>query len=104
VVDVPVAGARSRGSGPAAAHGSLTDPVGRAAACHAEGPENPRSAACKALVAAGGTQPLYDWNEVNTGDAAGRHREIIPDGKLCSAGRDKYRGLDLPRADCPPPP
>jgi chitin-binding protein len=104
VVDVPVAGARSRGSGPAAAHGSLTDPVGRAAACHAEGPENPRSASCKALVAAGGTQPLYDWNEVNIGDAAGRHREIIPDGKLCSAGRDKYRGLDLPRADWPATP
>jgi chitin-binding protein len=91
-------------AGPAAAHGSLTDPAGRVAACHAEGPENPRSAACKALVAAGGTQPLYDWNEVNIGDTAGRHREIIPDGKLCSAGRDKYRGLDLPRADWPATP
>ncbi|GAA0472937.1 lytic polysaccharide monooxygenase [Streptomyces sp. NPDC046215] len=86
---------------PARAHGSLTDPVSRVSACFAEGPEHPRSAACKAMVAAGGTQPLYDWNEVNIGDAAGRHRQIIPDGKLCSAGRDKYKGLDLPRADWP---
>ncbi|MET9646326.1 lytic polysaccharide monooxygenase auxiliary activity family 9 protein [Streptomyces syringium] len=88
-------------AGPATAHGSMTDPVSRVSACFAEGPEHPRSAACKAMVAAGGTQPLYDWNEVNIGDAAGRHRQIIPDGKLCSAGRDKYKGLDLPRADWP---
>lgn len=86
---------------PATAHGSMSDPVSRVSACFAEGPEHPRSAACKAMVAAGGTQPLYDWNEVNIGDAAGRHRQIIPDGKLCSAGRDKYKGLDLPRADWP---
>ncbi|MGI5532410.1 lytic polysaccharide monooxygenase auxiliary activity family 9 protein [Streptomyces syringium] len=88
-------------AGPATAHGSMTDPVSRVSACFAEGPEHPRSAACKAMVAAGGTQPLYDWNEVNIGDAAGRHRQIIPDGKLCSAGRAKYKGLDLPRADWP---
>ncbi|GHG54128.1 lytic polysaccharide monooxygenase [Streptomyces griseocarneus] len=88
-------------AGPAGAHGSMTDPVSRVSACFAEGPEHPRSAACKAMVAAGGTQPLYDWNEVNIGDAAGRHRQIIPDGKLCSAGRAKYKGLDLPRADWP---
>ncbi|WP_221361377.1 lytic polysaccharide monooxygenase auxiliary activity family 9 protein [Streptomyces beigongshangae] len=86
---------------PAAAHGSMTDPVSRVAACFAEGPENPRSAACKAAVAAGGTQALYDWNGVNIADAAGKSKEIIPDGKLCSAGNDKYRGLDLARADWP---
>ncbi|WP_175411226.1 lytic polysaccharide monooxygenase [Streptomyces sp. TRM64462] len=92
------------GAAPAVAHGSMTDPVSRVAACHAEGPENPRSEACKAAVAAGGTQAFYDWNEVNIGDAAGRHREIVPDGELCSAGRDKYKGLDLPRADWPASP
>ncbi|MFE2187673.1 lytic polysaccharide monooxygenase [Streptomyces sp. NPDC059455] len=86
---------------PASAHGSMTDPVSRVSACFAEGPESPDSAACKAAVQAGGTQALYDWNEVNIPDAAGRHKEIIPDGKLCSAGRDKYKGLDLPRADWP---
>lgn len=86
---------------PAAAHGSLTDPVSRVSACFAEGPESPKSAACQAAVAAGGTQALYDWNGVNIGDAAGRHRDLIPDGELCSAGNDKFKGLDLPRADWP---
>ncbi|MFD4030954.1 lytic polysaccharide monooxygenase [Streptomyces sp. NPDC058637] len=89
---------------PAAAHGSLTDPVSRVSACFAEGPESPESAACQAAVAAGGTQALYDWNGVNIANAAGKHRELIPDGKLCSAGNDKFRGLDLPRADWPSSP
>ncbi|MFI8870599.1 MULTISPECIES: lytic polysaccharide monooxygenase auxiliary activity family 9 protein [unclassified Streptomyces] len=89
---------------PAAAHGSLSDPVSRVSACFAEGPESPRSAACQAAVAAGGTQALYDWNGVNIANAAGKHRELIPDGKLCSAGNDKFKGLDLPRADWPSTP
>jgi chitin-binding protein len=88
-------------AGPAAAHGSMTDPVSRVAACYAEGPESPRSAACKAAVAASGTQALYDWNGVNIANAAGKSKQIIPDGKLCSAGNDKYKGLDLARADWP---
>ncbi|GHB64039.1 chitin-binding protein [Streptomyces cirratus] len=88
-------------AGPAVAHGSMTDPVSRVAACYAEGPESPRSAACKAAVAAGGTQALYDWNAVNIANAAGNHRALIPNGQLCSAGNDKYRGLDLARADWP---
>ncbi len=41
-------------------------------------------------------QALYDWMEVNIGDAAGRHRELIPDGRLCSAGRAKYAAFDEP--------
>lgn len=86
---------------PASAHGSLTDPVSRVSACFAEGPEHPRSAACVAAVAAGGTQALYDWNGVNIANAAGKHQQLIPDGKLCSAGNDKFKGLDLPRADWP---
>lgn len=89
------------GTVPAGAHGSMTDPVSRVSTCFAEGPESPKSAACKAAVKAGGTQALYDWNEVNIPDAAGKHQQIIPDGKLCSAGRDKYKGLDLPRKDWP---
>ncbi|MDT0567494.1 lytic polysaccharide monooxygenase [Streptomyces sp. DSM 3412] len=88
-------------AGPAVAHGSLGDPVSRVAQCYAEGPENPRSAACRAAVAAGGTQALYDWNGVRIGDAAGRHRELIPDGELCGAGDETFQGLDLARADWP---
>ncbi|MEU6994297.1 lytic polysaccharide monooxygenase [Streptomyces sp. NPDC046465] len=86
---------------PAAAHGSMTDPVSRVSACFQEGPESPKSAACKAAVSASGVQAFYDWNAVNVANAAGKSKEIIPDGKLCSAGNDKYKGLDLPRADWP---
>ncbi|MFJ7102842.1 lytic polysaccharide monooxygenase auxiliary activity family 9 protein [Streptomyces albogriseolus] len=84
---------------PAAAHGSMGDPVSRVFQCFGEGPESPTSEACKAAVAAGGTQALYDWNGVRIGDAGGRHQELIPDGKLCSAGNEAFRGLDLARAD-----
>ncbi|MFC9909144.1 lytic polysaccharide monooxygenase [Streptomyces sp. NPDC127197] len=86
---------------PASAHGSMGDPVSRVSQCYAEGPESPRSDACKAAVAAGGTQALYDWNGIRIGDANGRHQELIPDGKLCSANNDEFKGLDLARADWP---
>ncbi len=86
---------------PASAHGSMGDPVSRVSQCYAEGPESPKSDACKAAVAAGGTQALYDWNGIRIGDANGRHQELIPDGRLCSAGNDEFKGLDLARADWP---
>ncbi|MGW7660863.1 lytic polysaccharide monooxygenase [Streptomyces sp. NPDC054756] len=86
---------------PASAHGTMGDPVSRVSQCYAEGPESPGSAACKAAVAAGGTQALYDWNGIRIGDAGGRHQQLIPDGKLCSAGNEEFKGLDLARADWP---
>ncbi|GHB53311.1 chitin-binding protein [Streptomyces viridiviolaceus] len=86
---------------PASAHGSMGDPVSRVSQCYAEGPESPRSAACKAAVAAGGTQALYDWNGIRIGNAAGKHQELIPDGKLCSANDPQFKGMDLARADWP---
>ncbi|MFI8998090.1 lytic polysaccharide monooxygenase [Streptomyces sp. NPDC053542] len=91
-------------AGPAAAHGSMTDPVSRISACYAEGPESPDSAACKAMVAAGGVQALYDWNGVRDGAAGGQSRTRIPDGKLCSANSTEYKGLDLARDDWPASP
>ncbi|HEU4326890.1 MAG TPA: lytic polysaccharide monooxygenase [Roseiflexaceae bacterium] len=81
------------------AHGSMQNPISRYYACYLEGPESPDSVACREAITAGGTQPLYDWNEVNISNAGGRHREIIPDGKLCSAGRTKYAAYDQPRSD-----
>lgn len=87
---------------PAGAHGSLSDPASRTYHCrYKDNPENPANGGCKALKEAGGTQPIYDWNEVNLANAAGNHQALIPDGKLCSAGRAKYRGLDLVRTDWP---
>ncbi|MDX2648305.1 lytic polysaccharide monooxygenase [Streptomyces sp. PA03-1a] len=88
-------------AGPASAHGTMGGPVSRVLTCYAENPENPTSAACRAAVAAGGTQAFYDWNGVRIGDAAGRHRQVIPDGKLCSAGNEEFKALDLARADWP---
>lgn len=90
--------------GTASAHGALSTPVSRISACYAEGPENPHSQVCKDLVADSGTQPLYDWNEVNIANADGQSRTIIPDGHLCSADRDKYRALDWARTDWPATP
>ncbi|MCY1014900.1 lytic polysaccharide monooxygenase [Pyxidicoccus sp. MSG2] len=76
-------------------------PLSRVYSCFKEGPETPKSAACKAAIQAGGTQALYDWNGVRQGNANDRHREIIPDGKLCSAANESHKGLDLARADWP---
>ncbi|RME63821.1 MAG: chitin-binding protein, partial [Caldilineae bacterium] len=84
-----------------AAHGSLAYPISRIYACYLEGPESPDSAACQDAVAEGGTQPLYDWNEVNLPDVDGQHQARIPDGQLCSAGRAKYAAFDRPRTDWP---
>lgn len=33
------------------------------------------------------------------GDAVYRHRELIPDGELCSAGNEAFAGLDPARTD-----
>jgi chitin-binding protein len=85
----------------AAAHGSMEVPLSRVYGCYKEGAESPKSAACKAAVAAGGSQALYDWNGVRQGAANGRHRELIPDGKLCSANNESHKGLDLARTDWP---
>ena len=99
IITVTLAAPLALSATPASAHGSMGDPVSRVAQCYAEGPESPASAACRAGVAAGGTQALYDWNGIRIGDAGGRHQALIPDGELCSAGDDEFKGLDLARAD-----
>jgi len=85
----------------ALAHGSMQNPISRVYGCFLEGPESPDSQACIDAIATGGTQPLYDWSEVNIRDAGGNSRTIIPDGHLCSANRDKYAAYDMPRNDWP---
>lgn len=83
------------------AHGATTSPASRTYACYLEGPENPLTPACQAAVAAGGTQPLYDWFGVLRSDGAGRTVGFIPDGSICSGGNPKYAAYDAPRADWP---
>lgn len=85
---------------PAAAHGAPTDPVSRVVACSPEGGGRAGSAACVAAVAANGA-PFTAWDNLRVAGVAGRDRELIPDGKLCSGGLPAYRGLDLARADWP---
>ncbi|GGM11626.1 hypothetical protein GCM10010129_64510 [Streptomyces fumigatiscleroticus] len=85
---------------PARAHGAPTDPVSRAVACSPEGGARARSAACRAVVTAGGA-PLTAWDNVRVANVNGKDRQVIPDGELCSAGLPAYRGLDLPRTDWP---
>ncbi len=82
-----------------AAHGSFEEPISRVYSCYLEGPENPMSDACREAVRIGGAQALYDWHEVNQGDAGGDHEAVIADGTLCAGGRDKYRGLNQGRTD-----
>ena len=81
------------------AHGTVTYPASRIWTCFQEGPDSPESAGCIAAVAESGSAPFYDWNEVALIQAGGRHRELIPDGQLASAGRDKYSGLNLRGSD-----
>ena len=83
------------------AHGSLLNPISRVYECFLENPEAPDTLPCQDLVNMTGTQPLYDWNEVNLRTAGDNTRSLVPDGHICSAGREKYYGLDQARADWP---
>ncbi|MFF7235007.1 lytic polysaccharide monooxygenase [Streptomyces collinus] len=87
-------------AGPAQAHGAPTDPVSRVYACSPEGGDANRSAACRAAVAANGA-PFTAWDDLRVAGVAGRDRQVIPDGRLCSGNLPAYRGLDLARRDWP---
>lgn len=84
----------------ARAHGALSAPISRVYGCFLEGPEHPQAPACQYAVSVGGTQPLYDWNEVHLLNANGQSRQLIPDGHLCSAGTAKYDSQDRLAFDC----
>ncbi|MGW5372749.1 lytic polysaccharide monooxygenase, partial [Streptomyces sp. NPDC004011] len=87
-------------AGSAQAHGAPTDPVSRVYACSPEGGAANRSAACGAAVAANGG-PFTAWDDLRVAGVAGRDRQVIPDGRLCSGNLPAYRGLDLARPDWP---
>lgn len=89
-------------AGPAAAHGAPVSPVSRAAACASGSGQYVGTAACRAAAAAnGGSRPFADWDNLRVAGVAGRDRQVIPDGRLCSGGLAAFRGLDLPRTDWP---
>ncbi len=74
------------------AHGTMSDPGSRIWECY----YGDRSAPLCAEAWESNSQALYDWNEINQGAVAGAHRSLIPDGQLCSAGREKYAAFDVP--------
>lgn len=89
-------------------HGSLADPPSRIYSAYLEGPENPHSDAVRTAIEIGGTQPLYDWNELvafHPGDPDYQRNvpywETIPNGQLASAGNPKYAAFDQVRDDWP---
>jgi predicted carbohydrate-binding protein with CBM5 and CBM33 domain len=84
---------------PALAHGTPTDPVSRTAACAAGAPQA-TSAACRAARAANG-RPFGAFDNLRVPGVAGRDRQYIPDGNLCSGDLPEFQGLDLARADWP---
>src|SRR5262249_8134338 len=84
---------------PASAHGAPSSPVSRAYACGAGTAQQKSSAACQAAIAAG--TDVADWDNIRLPNVNGRDRQMVPDGKLCSAGINAYKGLDLARADWP---
>jgi chitin-binding protein len=86
---------------PASAHGALTNPLSRAAACGTEGGRNADSPACQAALATDGMRAVEQWDNLRVSNSDGRDREVVPDGRLCSGGIEDYRGLDLPRLDWP---
>lgn len=86
-------------AGPAQAHGAPTDPVSRVYACSPEGAAA-RTPACRAAIAANGG-PFTAWDNLRVAGVAGRDRQVIPDGRLCSGNLPAYQGLDLARRDWP---
>ncbi|MFJ2441648.1 lytic polysaccharide monooxygenase [Streptomyces sp. NPDC087658] len=88
-------------AGPAHAHGAPTDPVSRVAACGPEGGRAAATEACRAAVTANDGRAFDAWDNMRIPNVNGQDRQAVPDGQLCSAGLDAYKGLDLPRADWP---
>jgi chitin-binding protein len=86
---------------PAGAHGATANPPSRAVVCAPDAGRAANSTACRAAVSAGGGRGFGEWDNVRVAGVAGRDRERIPDGRLCSGGIDAFRGLDLARADWP---
>jgi predicted carbohydrate-binding protein with CBM5 and CBM33 domain len=86
---------------PAHAHGAMANPISRTVACGPEGGRYAQSKACRAAKALSDAQALRAWDNLRVPGVAGRDRQKIPDGRLCSGGLDAYKGLDIARTDWP---
>ena len=88
-------------AGPAGAHGATGNPPSRGVLCGPEGGSGAKSKACRAAATASGAQAVKDWDNIRVPGVNGRDRQVIPDGRLCSGGIARFRGLDLARTDWP---
>lgn len=86
---------------PAWAHGATSRPASRAVLCGPEGGAAAGSAACKAARRIDGATATAAFDDIRVANVNGRDRQRIPDGRLCSGGLARFRGLDLARADWP---
>lgn len=91
-------------AGPAAAHGAVSDPPTRIYGCwdrwksnHADPAMQTQDPACWAAWQAN-PNAMWNWNGIFREGVAGRHEQVIPDGKLCSAGNPIYAAADTPGA------
>lgn len=82
------------------AHGYVTSPKARVLVCYENNVESPSLPACIAAKAAGNIG-FYSPQSIAIGGVKDNHQQVIPDGKLCSAGVSGYEGLDLARSDWP---
>ena len=95
-----VAGAALLGAVEVSAHGYVSSPKARVIVCKENGIESPTLPACVAAKAAGNIG-FYSPQSIAIGGVKDNHQQVIPDGKLCSAGVSGYGGLDLARTDWP---
>ncbi|OWY38263.1 chitin-binding protein [Xenophilus sp. AP218F] len=86
-------------SAPLFAHGTMEVPINRVYACYQEGPEAPKSAACREAQRLGGSAAMYDWNGINQNPPGDKHQAVVPDGQLCAGGQKRFQGFNLPRGD-----
>nr|WP_243637930.1 lytic polysaccharide monooxygenase [Natrarchaeobius chitinivorans] len=77
----------------AAGHGSMEDPPSQTYYCNFI--DDGDNEMCQYAYEEN-PQSVYDWHEINIADADSNHQELIDDGELCSASRDKYDAFNEP--------
>ena len=78
----------------AAAHGAPETPGTRGYLCANEDPQAPLSWGCRLALQMSGTFIYYNFygiNQLPDGD----HTAFVPDGELCSGGRNDFAGFDI---------
>lgn len=89
---------------PASAHGAVSDPPARIYGCYERWSGNHTSPAMATqdpmCANAWQTEPqaMWNWNGIFKENVGGRHEQVIPNGKLCSADNPLYDAANTPGA------